>query len=662
MQMKLTKWAAFMIATSVVPVAANNQANQIEPKRQETGQEEQEKKKNPKIGEITVVITAEKDVLEHVHTRVNAEMIEALNATNLSEALALLPGLSFSTGSRGDLSAYVRGHDPRRVPVFLDGIPNYVPYRGEMDFARFSTFDLAEIQVSKGFGSILYGPNAFGGAINLVTRRPTEKFEGNAMLGGTDGDGRRLAVNVGSNQDRFYFQAGGSLRDHGDYVLSSNFIPTDRQDGNRRYNSDYKDSKLSAKIGFSPNSNSEYVIGYMRQNGEKGTPVATEGSSARYWRWPTWDKDNIYFISNTGLGTKSYIKFRTYHDTYKNALEIYTDNSYSQLNGDPSLYDDFTNGALLEFGTTAIKNHSIRAVAQVKRDVHRGDSSNRGVGWKAYKDELSSFGLEDSIILSPKLDLNLGLAMDRQNPLDTGEYPTKSVQTFLQGQLGIFWKTTEKIQTYVTFARKNRFPTISDRFSLRFDRYIENPDLKPEVSLHFDIGVKTNLRQWLAVEGAIFYSDLTNLIQEVQNVQDGLSQMQNIDKVKHQGVELSANVKPFSWWETGIFFTYLHHENKRDSDVKITRVPRNRMTGFTKIKPIPQFYAMASIESQNGTWDSNTVRLGGYTTANLTVGYIPTAAIAIEVGYTNILDRNYQQSFGYPMPGRTWFVNGRYKF
>ncbi|MCL1908731.1 MAG: TonB-dependent receptor [Holophagaceae bacterium] len=662
MPTKLTKWATFLVAAVAFPLVGNTPTGQIEQAGQVAGQEDKEKKKEPILGQITVVITAEKEVLEHVHTRVNAEMIEAMNATNLSEALAFLPGLSFSTGSRGDLSAYVRGHDPRRVPVFLDGIPNYVPYRGEMDFARFSTFDLAEIQVSKGFGSILYGPNAMGGAINLVTRKPEEKFEGNAMLGATDGDGKRVSVNVGSNHDRFYIQAGGSLRDHGDFVMSSKFTPTDRQDASRRNNSDYKDTKMSTKIGFMPSANSEYVIGYMRQSGEKGTPVATQGSSARYWRWPTWDKDNIYFISNTELGAKSYIKLRAYHDTYKNALEIYTDNTYSQLNGDPSRYDDFTNGALLEFGTTALKGHSIRAVAQVKRDVHRGDSSNRGVGWKIYKDELSSFGLEDSVTINQKLDMNFGLALDRQSPLDTGEYPTKSVQTFLQGQFGIFWKTTDTVQTYITVARKNRFPTISDRFSLRFDRYIENPDLKPEESLHFDIGAKAKLSHWLALEGAIFYSDLTNLIQEVQNVQDGLSQMQNIDKAKHQGIELSMNIKPFSWWETGIYYTYLHHENLRNSDVKLTRVPRNRITGFTKIKPIAQFYAMASVESQNGMWENDTTRLGGYSVANLTLGYAPTKALALDAGYTNILDRNYQQSFGYPMAGRTWFINGRYKF
>ena len=57
----------------------------------------------------------------------------------------------------------VRGFDSRQVPLFIDGIPVYVPYDGYVDFNRFSTADLAAIQVAKGFSSMAYGPNTLGG-------------------------------------------------------------------------------------------------------------------------------------------------------------------------------------------------------------------------------------------------------------------------------------------------------------------------------------------------------------------------------------------------------------------------------------------------------------------------------------------------------------------
>ena len=67
--------------------------------------------------------------------------------------------------------------------MFLDGVPLYVPYDGYVDFGRFTTFDLARIEVASGAASLLYGPNILGGAINLISRRPERPFEADLRLG-----------------------------------------------------------------------------------------------------------------------------------------------------------------------------------------------------------------------------------------------------------------------------------------------------------------------------------------------------------------------------------------------------------------------------------------------------------------------------------------------
>jgi len=642
--------------------------------KQEDKKNEKSKKKGPKIGEVTVVVTADKEVLEHVHSRVTQEMMESLNATNVADALFLLPGVSFDLNSRYETLINLRGNESRRVAVFLDGIPSYVPYNGQMDFGRFSTFDLAEIQVAKGFSSVAFGPNTIGGAINLVTRKPSEKFEGNAILGASDGGGKTFAVNAGSSLDSFYVQAGGSLRDSDNFKVSSasNFAGAGLAEDGRRLNSDYKDSKMSAKVGFTP-AIGEFVIAYMTQKGEKGQPVATEvlpGGRLQYRRWPTWDKEDVYFLSNIALGEDSYVKMRAYHDTYKNILNIYTNGTYTvlQTNGGVSVYDDFTNGAILEVGTAMFANQSVRAIAQFKTDVHRAgaDDKNRS-DWKGYKDQLTSIGIEDSITVNSKLNLSLGVGLDTQKPLETGEYDTLKTQTFLQGQFGAFWKVTEKVHAYFTFSRKDRFPTLSDRFSLRFDRNIANPDLRPELSANYDIGAKASLLPWLGVEGAVFYSGITDLVEEVQNVAVGpdgqpRSQFQNVGKAKHQGIEVSFTVKPAPWSETGIFYTYLHRENVSRPQSRLTGTPKNRITGYTKIEPFKQLYFMASVQCQDYIWYNDTRRLAGFTTANATIGYKPMKGLQFDAGYSNVLDKNYQLTLGYPLPGRTWFMNGRYNF
>ncbi len=85
-------------------------------------------------------------------------------------------------------------------------LPLYVPYDGYVDFGRFTTFDLAEIQVASGGASLLYGPNILGGAINLVSRRPERPLEGDVRLGIADGGERKAAVNLGGRRGDWYFQ------------------------------------------------------------------------------------------------------------------------------------------------------------------------------------------------------------------------------------------------------------------------------------------------------------------------------------------------------------------------------------------------------------------------------------------------------------------------
>ncbi len=115
-----------------------------------------------------------------------------------------------NVGPRNESVVYVRGFDLRQVPVFIDGVPVYVPYDGYVDMGRFTTFDLAEINVSKGFASILYGANTMGGAINLVSRKPVSKFEINGRAGVFSGDGYRWNVNAGSRFGKFFYQVGAS--------------------------------------------------------------------------------------------------------------------------------------------------------------------------------------------------------------------------------------------------------------------------------------------------------------------------------------------------------------------------------------------------------------------------------------------------------------------
>ena len=634
-----------------------------------------------KLGEVTVVVTADQDPLETAHSTLDAEQIQEMNRDTVSSAMELLPGVSTTIGTRNERMVYLRGFDAKQVPLFIDGVPSYVPYDGSMDYNRFTTFDLSEIQVAKGFSSVTYGANTLGGAINLVTRRPALPLEGDIRLGFFEGGGRKTAVNFGTNQGRWYLQAGGSYSQADSWRMSSDFKPTPYENGGNRLNSDFTDTRFSLKLGFTPNDRDEYVIGATRQTGEKGQPPSTT-VAPKYWRWPTWDKDSLFVATNTALGEKSYVKFNAYFDTYQNTAVSYTDATYTNrstflgTNGE-SFYDDFTHGAKVEFGTLLLPRQNAKLMIQSKTDVHRSDSKAIPAtkDWPHYEDRYLDWGVEDTVSLSPSVDLSLGAGWDHLKPVDSGpDYALPGSRGFFHGQVGLFWRAAPKVQLYTTFAQKDRFPSLSDRYSAKQNKYKPNPELKPEQSRNWEVGARTHPAEWVQLDAALFLSDIQDLIQPVDlgipnpNYKNtNWMQYRNIGKVRHSGVELSADFKPCEVFRAGVGYTYLDRSIRSDPDTslaskRLTGTPRNRATGYLRYEPVPAFYLLASIQSQDSLWDTENVSLGGFTTVDLTLGWKPTPRLLIDGGFTNLFDRNYELSDGYPLAGRTWFVNGRYRF
>src|SRR5690606_36529457 len=163
------------------------------------------------------------------------------NRNSLDEAADLMPGVSASNsgGSRNERLIFVRGFDRFQVPLGIDGVRVYLPADNRLDYGRFLTPDVAEVQVSKGYASVLDGPGAMGGAINLVTRKPTGEFEIEARTvleldRDLDYAGYTAFAMLGTRQDQWYAQGSfaRTFRDHWD--LAGGFVPTATEDGGER--------------------------------------------------------------------------------------------------------------------------------------------------------------------------------------------------------------------------------------------------------------------------------------------------------------------------------------------------------------------------------------------------------------------------------------------
>ncbi|ULT23465.1 TonB-dependent receptor plug domain-containing protein [Sphingobacterium sp. E70] len=221
------------------------------------------------LGEVTIYGNKNSPIFNAVRS----DQFQSFAKNDVAKALNLLPGISQSQiGPRNETMLYIRGFDLRSVPVLIDGIPVYVPYDGYVDLGRFLTFDLAEVQIAKGYTSVNYGPNAMGGAINLITKKPIKPFEVNGATGWQSG-GYRSNFNIGSNLGKFYVQTGISKYKRNYIPLSKDFVSVANEDGGHRDNSYTDDEKISLKVAYKPTDNSEYALSYAYQHGSKGSPV-----------------------------------------------------------------------------------------------------------------------------------------------------------------------------------------------------------------------------------------------------------------------------------------------------------------------------------------------------------------------------------------------------
>jgi iron complex outermembrane receptor protein len=617
------------------------------------------------LGELVVTSYAE----ENVGDSVNAATLQELEIPNVARALRSLPGITLTRfGGRNEEAVYVRGFDRRQVPIYVDGVPVSVPYDGFADLARFTTMDIASIELEKGYSSVLSGINAMGGVVNIISKRPEETLEGDAEFGVSSGGGVHSNLNLGTAQDKWYAQFGLGYTES-DYTL----LP----DGEERDNSYEKDQKISGKLAYTPNDTDEYVIGFVHQEGEKGTPpyAGTDPTEkVRYWQWPEWDKDTIYFTSMTEFDA-FYIRPRFYYDQYENTLESYDDDSYtSQDSGSSftSIYDDYTYGGSVEVGTYVIDDWTFKAALHYKLDHH--DEHDEGEDHSIFEDESWSSGIEATRYFGARWLLTFGLNYDwmqSKEAIDTNtDDPIESTDfDAFNPALRLTYDLEEYGSLRASVARKSRFPTLKDRYSYKMGTAIPAPDLDAENVMHYEFGYTVYPMPDLMADVTVFYSQIEDSIESVDNVyydtEDDawLSQNQNVGEAVYQGFELVLAYTPTPKFSLGLNYSYLDRENVSDPDILPTNTPKNSGSLQASYLALDWLTLIGYVEWSDKRYSSSDgTEVDGFIVGNLKVSMELPNNCFVDMGVKNVADVSYEYSDGYPEAGRNYFANLRYEF
>lgn len=124
------------------------------------------------LSQEKIEVSESKDIsANHTTQSVDAQTIKDTESKTVAQALESIPGTYIEqTGARNDTGVRIRGFKQSRVPVYVDGIPFMYRTIKTTDLSRFTTYDISEIEVSKGYVSPMYGANTMGGAVNLITK------------------------------------------------------------------------------------------------------------------------------------------------------------------------------------------------------------------------------------------------------------------------------------------------------------------------------------------------------------------------------------------------------------------------------------------------------------------------------------------------------------
>jgi iron complex outermembrane receptor protein len=698
------------------------------------------------LGLVTVNVSASVSTPSPVADSMDQQEIQNRNAVNVAKALDLLTGVSIQhiAANRNEAGIMVRGFSTRgQIPFYLDGIPISVPYDGYVDFNRFLTSDIAEVEVARGYASPLLGPNALGGSINLVTEEPVKKVQADALIG--TGSGRELlsALHLGSRWRHFFIL--GSL----DW-LQSDFIPLSGEFPVNQYKnlpditmtdrlnqSDSRDEKFSGRIGWTPRGSDQYVFSYNNQKGKKGVPLYqgpnTAATFKNYWRWPYWNMANEYFHSSTGLGENNSIKFRAFYNQFKNGIDMYSDDTYSVMNtknAEHSFYDDHTDGAAAEFETRTLSRNAIAASFFFKDDTHR----ERGIypGRSPYplitpdlvdRAQLASIGMQDRVKVSSRLLATAGFSADHLDGLQgqsyngalTGLVPFTCLaspsNTSFAGCTAHVWNFNPQGSAsyalgksgnlFATVADRGRFPMLKDIYSASLGQGLPNPDLKPEHALSWNIGYSRALGALTLVQGELFRSDLRNAIESVYVTDPGAasaateycpnsrivgfcSEMANIGKEVHEGVELKIGTMLLRWLNLDVSYSYLNRTiaydfglvpNVSQLNTSITvlpTLPRNKLLASATLRLPRHLLGIISTRYEGGLTLQDTTYATtsplfrpfpqSFGTTDLGIVMPVWKGMFLQTGVANVFDRNYYYTAGFPEEGRNWYFNTRYRF
>jgi len=586
-----------------------------------------------------VVVTANRievplDRVSSSVTLITADAIENQQVNDVSEILRNVSGVDIvRTGSSGRItSLFMRGTNSNHTLVMIDGIQVNDPLNGGFDYSNLSTDNVKNIEVVRGSQSTLYGSEAIGGIINIITRK-----ESNDLILSASAEGGSFGT----------FKESGNISGSSkllNYTLSFSRIDTDGLFDN----DDYSRSTFSANISTEINADTKLSFTGRISDSEGGTP----------------GKQFFSFDSNARSATT--IKAGSILFNQKVSQKWHHKVIISSSAGDIDFDNSVVVADSLPFEAESSDLRSSISSVDWQNDYHFSPHLviTSGVEWEERQgkresstnfDNLTdtrSIYLLNHIRFNDDFNISLGVRSDDHSTFGrnnnfrlTSAYiisKSPDTETKIRGSYGTGFRT----------------PSINELFwpSSFFgdtEFFVGNINLQPEESTGFDIAVEQSFsedRLFISVD--FFKNTFTSLISF------GAMGYENIDEAETQGLEFRTQANFNDQLTASGNYTYLETEDKSTGDPLLRRPKHSGGLNFN-YNHESSLQLNLGITFVGERFDSDFFGFPfvfeftpSYKTIRVASSYNLTKNVNLRLRVENLLDEEYSEVIGFPAPGR----------
>lgn len=563
---------------------------------------------------------------------ISADDLEKSQTIFIQDVLQNVPGLTLNqNGSFGGVSSVrIRGASSAQTVILIDGVQvnDVSSPGGAFNFSNLDPTGIERIEVLRGPQSILYGSDAIGGVINVITPTGKEGLAGSIFAEGGSFNTFRGGGNIAGGNDRLNFSLSGGA------ITSDGISKADENDGNTEADG-YRNVTLHGKVGakLSEDHSLQLIGRYV----DSRTDVDGFG--------PT-DADKVSFSQEYLFAGRGFFNFLD--DRFKNTLSV----EYSktkrrrETNGALDPFSPLSEGSRLNldyFGHFQVNDDFDLSFGLQHEETKSVTTSPLKFNIDSVFSEISWQGVEG-------LTLTAGLRYDDHNQYGGTTTPRLTAAYY-------FAESGTKI--FANWGEGFKAPSV---FQLTFvcgfcGLTAPNANLLPEESNGWEVGIDQSFMDDRIRVGATYFDQkIKNMIDFDFSVGFG-----NIANVRSKGVELFIDAALTDFLTLRGNYTYTDASD-RDSGDDLIRVPRNSVFAEIDWQVTSEFDLTFSMTHNGKESDSFSPGTDGWTRFDLRAAYEFSENIEIYARVDNLTGKEYQQVFGFGTPDRSFFAGVRGKF